>query len=268
MKKALVFLVIPLVLISLSGITGCRQKSQKEKVEIGLVDTLSGQIEEYPIPTSAQVIKMLSELDVAYQFGITNPVENASRYISSTARAINMGVFGADLSYCTVYNISQEVLNYLDGIRVLANELNMSKIYDVSLYDKLKANSDSKDLLVDILTEAFKTTYNYLAENEQQNLALLVVGGAWVEGMYLTCHVSEQAYNVAGISRNLIEQKKSFDTFEEITASYKTDPGIADFLAKLEPIRKVYAGLTTSLTTQDIINITKAIEEIRAQIIQ
>jgi len=86
--------------------------------------------------------------------------------------------------------------------------------------------------------------------------------------MYLTCHVSEQAYNVAGISRNLIEQKKSFDTFEEITASYKTDPGIADFLAKLEPIRKVYAGLTTSLTTQDIINITKAIEEIRAQIIQ
>ncbi|MCX6333371.1 MAG: hypothetical protein NT092_03605 [Bacteroidia bacterium] len=273
MKKAIAILIIPTLLIGFSGLTGCRQKSAKKeqkKVELEQVDTLSKKIEEnvYPLPTSAEVIKMLYDLEVGYQFGITNPKENATRYISSTSRATNMGVFGADLSYCSVYNINQEVSDYLVAIRTIANELNMSQIYDETLYERIKTNFDNKDELVKILTDAFNRTYNYLSENEQQNLALLVVGGAWVEGMYLTCNISEAAYQVAGISKNLIEQKKSFDLFMEITKPYETDPGIADFLKKLDPIKKVYAGLSTSLTMQNIMDITKAINEVRAQLVQ
>lgn len=275
MKKAIAFLLIPVLLVGLS-VTGCRQDSERKKnkelmkEEMKQIDTIEKSIEKnvYPLPTSASVIKMLTDLDVGYQFGLTNPKENATKYISSTSRALNMGVFGADLSYCTLYNINQEVIDYLNSIRILANELNMSKIYDETLYDKIKANVDNKDELVRVLTEAFDRTYLYLAENEQQNLALLVVGGAWVEGMYLTCNVSEAAYQVSGISRNLIEQKKSFDLFLEITKPYASDPGLADLLNKLDPIRKVYAGLTTSLTEQNIKDITKAINEIRVQIIQ
>jgi hypothetical protein len=276
MKKAIALLLIPALLVGLSGITGCRQDSnrkgrvEQKKMELQQVDTIEKSIEEnvYPLPTSASVIKMLSDLDVGYQFGLTNPKENATKYISSTSRSVNMGVFGADLSYCTIYNINQEVIDYLNAIRTIANELNMSKIYDETLYDRIKANVDNKDELVAVLTDAFNKTYTYLAENEQQNLALLVVGGAWVEGMYLTCNVSEAAYQVAGISKNLIEQKKSFDLFLEITKPYETDPGIADFLKKLDPIKKVYEGLSTSLTMQNIIDITKAINEVRVQIVQ
>ena len=62
-------------------------------------------------------------------------------------RAINLGVYGADLSYATLYNIQQEVINYLDAIRSLANELNMSKIYNEALYDQNKANFDNRDEL-------------------------------------------------------------------------------------------------------------------------
>jgi hypothetical protein len=276
MKKAIALLLIPALLVGLSGITGCRQdpnrkgRGELKKMELQQVDTIEKSIEEnvYPLPTSASVIKMLSDLDVGYQFGLTNPKENATKYISSNSRSVNMGVFGADLSYCTIYNINQEVIDYLNAIRTIANELNMSKIYDETLYDRIKANVDNKDQLVAVLTEAFNKTYSYLADNEQQNLALLVVGGAWVEGMYLTCNVSEAAYQVAGISKNLIEQKKSFELFLEITKPYETDPGIADFLKKLEPIKKVYEGLGTSLTMQNIIDITKAINEVRVQIVQ
>jgi len=163
--------------------------------------------------------------------------------------------------------MQQEVLNYLDAIRSLANELNMSQIYDESLYDRIRKNQDNKEELVTILTEAFDKTYAYLSENDQQGLALLVVGGAWVEGMYLTTHVSEVAYQVAGISKVLIEQKESFDLFIEITQPYLNDQNVKEFVDKLEPIRKVYAGLTTSLTNQNIIDITKAIETIRGQIV-
>ena len=72
----------------------------------------------YPLPTSAEVIKMLSELEVGYILGIANPVDNARKYLTSSGKAINMGVYGADLSYATLYNIQQEVINYLDAIQV------------------------------------------------------------------------------------------------------------------------------------------------------
>ena len=143
----------------------------------------------------------------------------------------------------------------------------MSKIYNAPLYDSIKKNFDNKDRLVKILTDAFNDTYAYMSENDQQNLALLVVGGAWVEGMYLTTHVSEAAYQVAGISKVLIEQKKSFDLYLDLTKPYMEDPMIKDFVNTLDPIKKVYSGLGTSLTMDNIKDITTAISTIREKII-
>jgi hypothetical protein len=106
-----------------------------------------------------------------------------------------------------------------------------------------------------------------MSENDQQGLALLVVGGAWVEGMHLTCNVSKAAYQVYGISKVLLEQKKSFDLYIDITKPYLNDPMISDFVNNLEPIRKVYEGLGTSLTDDNIKDITQAISTIRSKII-
>lgn len=272
MKKLIAALLLPFLLINLLSLSSCRNKPKKE-IQTGeqeQVKIIESEIESnvYPLPTSAEVIKLLTDLEVGYRFGITNPVENSKKYFSSPAKALNMGVYGADLSYATLYNIQQEVINYLDAIRILANELNLARIYDESLYDKIKVNFDNREELVDILTEAFNSTYAYLSENDQQALALLVVGGAWVEGMHLTTNVSEAAYQVAGISGNLLEQKKSFELYLEITKPFESDPYLGDFISKLEPIKLVYEGLGTSLTEKDIMDITKAIELIRVQIIQ
>jgi hypothetical protein len=164
--------------------------------------------------------------------------------------------------------MQQEVIDYLAAINELSNELNMSKIYNEEWYDKIKQNFDKRDELVKILTAAFNDTYGYLAENDQQPLALLVVGGAWVEGMYLTTHVSEAAYQVAGISKVLLDQKDSFEKYLEITGPYMSDPSVGDFVKKLEPMKKVYEGLGTSLTEKNIKDITAAISTIREQIVK
>jgi hypothetical protein len=273
MKKIFAGVLLPMLIISIICLTSCKDRAtgkQHTKVEQEQLKTIESQIEAnvYPLPTSAAVIKMLTDLQVGYIIGISNPVENIKKYFSSTSRAINLGVFGADLSYATLYNIQQEVINYLNAIRALSNELNMSKIYNEELYDRIKQNFDNKDELVKILTSAFNDTYSYLSENDQQPLALLVVGGAWVEGMFLTTHVSEAAYQVAGISKVLLEQKKSFELLLEITQPYITDPSVNDFVKILDPVKKVYEGLSTSLTDQNIKDITRVIEGVRSQIVK
>ncbi len=273
MKKSIALILLPALLICFTCLSGCKgrtEKKEQQKQELVQKEQVETDIEKnvYPLPSSAEVIRMLSDSEVSYIFGITNPVANSKKYFTSSQRAINMGVFGADLSYCTLYKMQQEVINYLDAIQSLANELNMSKIYDETLYDKIKANFDIKDTLVVILTNAFDKTYGYLDKNGQKNLALLVVGGAWVEGMFLTTHVSDAAFQAAGFSKNLIDQKKSFDTYLEITKDFMNDPLVSDFVNKLEPIKEVYKGLTTSLTMQNIKDIGKAITTVREQIVQ
>jgi hypothetical protein len=272
MKKAIAVIILPMIILCVSGLSSCKNRSEKKdlkKVELEQAETLQNEIQKnvYPLPTSAEVIKMLQDLEVGYMFGISNPVENARKYLTSPSKAINLGAFGADLSYATLYNIQQEIINYLNAIQSLAADLNLSKIYDETLYDRIKANWDKRDTLVMILTDAFNNTYAFLSDNDRQALALLVVGGAWVEGMYLTTHVSDAAYQVAGISKVLIEQKKSFDLFLDITKPYLDDTNLKDFVDKLDPIKKVYGELTTSLTNQNIIDITNAIASIRTKII-
>lgn len=272
MKKIFSGIILSMLIIVVAGVS-CKNSStsnQQKQTEKEQVKEIEGQIQSnvYPLPTSAEVIKMLTDLQVGYIIGISNPVENSKKYFSSSTRAINLGVYGADLSYATLYNVQQEVINYLDAIRSLANELNMSKIYNEDLYNKIKQNFDNRDDLVKILTNSFNDTYGYLSENDQQPLALLVVGGAWVEGMYLSTHVTEAAYQVAGISKVLIEQKKSFDLFLDITKPYLNDPIVGDFVKVLDPVKKVYEGLGSSLTEQNIKDITKAITDVRAQVVQ
>jgi hypothetical protein len=272
MKKTIAAIVLPLLVLSFLGQISCRnsnEEKQRKATELEQKESLENQIgtHVYPLPTSAEVIKMLTDLEVGYILGISNPPDNAKKYFTSERRSINLGAYGADLSYATLYNMQQEVIDYMDAIRSLANELNMSQIYNAALYDTLKRNFDNRDRLVDILKNAFDNTYTYMSDNDQQNLALLVVGGAWVEGMYLTTHVSEAAYNVAGIARVLIDQKNSFDTYIDITKPYMDDPMVSKFVNDLEPIKTVYAGLTTSLTDKNIMDITAAISIIRSKVI-
>ena len=272
MKRTVVIVTSLMLILGLVTLPSCKNKSAErtqKKVELEKVKAIEGKIQAnvYPLPTSVEVIKMLTELEVGYIIGISNSVNNAKKYFTSQSRALNLGVYGADLSYATLYNVEQEVINYLNAIRSLANELNMTQIYKEELYNQIKKNFDNRDELVSILTDTFNDTYSYLAENDQQALALLVVGGAWVEGMYLTTHVSEAAYQVAGISKVLIEQKESFELYLEITQPYASDPVISDFIMLLDPIKEVYKKLGTSLTEQNIKDITRAIEDVRSKVV-
>lgn len=271
MKKILIVLM-PVILVSLVVFYSCKENGDKKgqkKINLNEAEDFSKEIEEavYPLPTSADVIKMLTELEVGYIIGISNLTENVNKYLTSSSRAINMGIFGADLSYATLYNMNQDVISYLGAIRTLANELNMGKIYNERLYDEIKTSFDDRDKLVSILSGAFDGTYSYLSKNGQQAQAIQVVAGAWVEGMYITTHISETVYHVEGIVKVLLEQKKSFETLMEIATPHADEPAIKEVLNLLDPMRVIYEGLDTSLTLTDVDNITKAIESIREKMI-
>jgi len=156
----------------------------------------------------------------------------------------------------------------MEAMRIIANDLNLSKIYDESLYSEIKGNFDNRDTLVTILTDAFNRTYAYMVDAGQGNLALLMVGGAWVEGMHLTLSVSESGAHLTGFEAVILDQKKSFEMYEELAKEHGGDPLVAQFLEGLKPVRDVYAGLSTSLTLENIEDLKKAVGQVRSTLVK
>ena len=270
--KKIVIVLLPVLILTVTGLFSCKNQKgydDQEKIDIQEIEELTKEIEEatYPLPTSVEVIKMLTELEVGYMIGVTNSTENVKNYITSKSKAINLGVYGADLSYATLYNMNQDVINTLDIIRVLANDLSMPHLYSQELYDDIKNNFDNRDQLVNILSRAFDGTFGFLNDNDQQSQALMVVAGAWVEGMYITTHISESVFHVEGIVSVLLEQKKSFELFIDLATQHTDDSSVKEILDMFEPMKKVYEGIDASLTQKNVEDITREVTLLREKLI-
>ncbi len=273
MKKTFMKLLVAVMILAVAGSYSCKNRGEtKKNKELNKLEEqgLENKIEEnvYPLPTSAEVIKKLTDMDLGYILGATNSPDNARNYVESYKRSVNIGVYGADLSYTTLYNMQQDVIDYLAALHDMSLEQNLAKIYDPYLYDEIKTNFDNRDTLVKILTDVFDRTYGYMVDADQANLALLMVGGAWVEGMYLTLAVSESGGHLSGFESVLLEQKKSFEQFEDIAKPHADDPLVSQFLASLQPIREEYAKLGTSLTMQNIEDLKSAVGSVRAELVK
>ena len=273
MKQTLLKMLVAVMIIAVAGLYSCKNRGEskaQKKILVEEKQSIEQSIEKnvYPLPTSAEVIKKLGDLDLGFVIGLSNPPANSKNYVTSYSRSVNLGIYGADLSYATLYNVQQDVLDYLGSMRTMANDLNLSKIYDESLYGKIKAQFDNRDTLVSILTDAYNKTYGYMVDGGQTNLALLMVGGAWVEGTYLTASVSETGNHVTGFESILLEQKKSFELFEEIAKPLSSDEMVSKFLKELQPVREVYSTLGTSLTIQNIEDLKKAITQVRSALVK
>jgi hypothetical protein len=273
MKTTLIKMFAAVMIIAVSGLYSCKNregaKTQKE-IPTQEKQSIEQNIEKnvYPLPTSAEVIKKLSDFDLGYIIGLSNPPANVKNYVSGYSRAVNIGIYGADLSYATLYNVQQDVIDNLGAIRNLSNDLNLSKLYDETLYEKIKSQFDNRDTLVTILTDAYTKTYSYMVNGGQENLALLMVGGAWAEGVYLTASVSESGNHLTGFESIMLEQKKSFELFEEAAKPFANDELVKQFLKDVQPIKDVYAKLGSSMTMQNIEDLKSAIATVRATLVK
>jgi len=86
MKKTLAKILVAVMIVTVAGASSCKNRGESRKQkEINPVEleALEKKIEEnvYPLPTSAEVIKKLTDMDLGYILGATNPPDNARNYV-------------------------------------------------------------------------------------------------------------------------------------------------------------------------------------------
>ncbi len=249
--------------------TGDDTKPPKERFQPMVKDAIEKEVEEFisPLPNSFEVTQMLNDLGISYILGLSNSVSNVDRYFTERSKALNLGVYGADLAYASTYHMKQDVMLYLEATKKLTDELQISTAFNETLVESIEKQLDDKEELIKIITDSFNETYDFLNRNGKASLSLLVVGGSWVEGLFLTTHVSANVYHNYDIVKIIHGQKEPLEKLISVLEEYQDEQIIQEFINDLSPLKGIYDSIGDSLTEDQVNDISSAVETLREKII-
>ncbi|NBQ48625.1 MAG: hypothetical protein EBU33_09260, partial [Sphingobacteriia bacterium] len=78
------------------------------------------------LPDGNLVMKLIGESQLEYEAGLLNDPQSVSNYALEAAKAINLGIYGSDLSIASSFNQTQESLIFLKCVNILAKQLGVS----------------------------------------------------------------------------------------------------------------------------------------------
>jgi hypothetical protein len=239
------------------------QKIEKEEIEEDVREFV------YPLPTSFEVTEMLNRIGASYILTLSNSPDNVDKYLTETKQALNLGVYGADLSYASTYNQKQQIISYMEASRKLIDALNISGALSSDVVDKVEQNQDDKDKLVEIITNTFYDTYEYLNVNGRGSVSMLVLAGSWVEALYITTNISEDTYQNKEMVKIVMDQKYSLNKLLDLMKNYESDTAVKEVLDEMQPLAKVYSMVEENAISEKQMNIIIAeVTKIRNDFVQ
>lgn len=195
--------------------------------------------ELFSVPSPVQTAIIIQKSGIPYNKAVLNDKNNVNQYTSEFSRALNLGVYGADLGYVALYNQTQDALGYLSSIKQLSDKLGISAAFDESTMNRFKNNITNKDSMMSLVGLAFRNSDAYLKENKRSNVSSLVVVGGWIEGMYFSVNAYKEKRNET-IKNRIASQKQSVNSLIKILSSNASEEGAA-LLLKFSELADTYS---------------------------
>ena len=204
----------------------------------------------YSIPSPIELAQLIQKAGASYNKDLLSSIDNVNKYNSNSSKALNLGVYGADLSYTSVFdNNTQESILYLGCTRKLAESLGVGNAFDEKTVDRIQANTGKKDSLLSIISSSYMSTDEMLKESQRENASALVISGGFMEGIYLATQLAKSSKNSADIINRIAEQKGTLDNVINLLTPSAQDAGVASILADLKTLQTIFADVKVSATT-------------------
>ncbi len=256
-KKLFGRISIAIILIGgISFITAC--SSEPEKTE----ETTTPEKEElnqaqqvlYSMPSPFELASLLKNSGATFNKELINSPDNVSKYTTSKSRALNLGIYGADLSYASIFAQTQEALKYLNCVKKLTEDLGISQAFNSETMDRVnktmqkKNDTERDDELQQIVSEAYLTANAFLKDNERAKTASLILAGGWVEGLYIAASLSKKAEKNTDLLNMIAEQKFSLENLVALLEAYQDDQQVAEVLKDMNELMAIYSKVEESAT--------------------
>jgi len=251
--------------------------NEVEKIDKKIVDTtgnvgpitIGGQI--FSIPSPVQTAFLIKDENASFSSEYLNSPDNVSNYSSPFLKALNMGVYGADLGYLTIYEKNDDAMKYLKAVRDLSKDLGLDGAFDDKLAERFSNNIGNKDSMLVFVSEAYTNSDKYLKENDKDEVAAVVLAGGWLESIHIACKAALETKSVNLVNR-IGEQKRSLESIISMLNQFRTNQDYDDLVSELEDLYTIYEGITfeyefvapvtdeankvTTIKSKNVVNIT------------
>lgn len=228
-----------------------------------VIEDLSG----YPIPTSFELTELIYEAGAPYILSLSNEPGNADNYITQKDKALNLGIYGADLCYASTYMMKQGTMLYLEASKTLLDEMGIATPFNEDYAQRVEGNLDDRDSLIMIVGDSFYDTWDYLVGNQQDVLARLVVCGSWIEGIYISANIAQSAKDPEEIMEVLAKQKNSLDKIVAILEPVKDTDDVAVVFKGLFDLQSIFEDVGDVMTEEQLEKVSTRVATLREAII-
>ncbi|MCW3102922.1 MAG: hypothetical protein JWO09_1362 [Bacteroidetes bacterium] len=243
-------------------------KDSSQQVASGKVDMV---ISDIPFPF--EILENLHDSHIPFDQKVMNPVSNTSKYNQYNSKALNLGVYGADLAYVVTYEQFQQIGAYVKNAKKLADDLNIPFGFNQDMMDKYNKFRDNKDSLTQVVYNSYNEVDKSLKDDDRVGIAALVVTGSWLEGLYLSTRTfvnADKTPDNMGLYRTIGGQKQSLGIVVKLLEEYKKDAYIASLIEDLKEITSLYDKVTTNavMNERQLVFINQKVEKLRNKIVE
>ena len=193
-------------------------------------------------PTPMETARLVQKTGATFSADHLHSAMAASNYVTSDRQAINLGVYGADLSYATIFEENAVSLTYLEVVKSLARELGVGDVIGDDMLARAEANRARQDSLVAIVSEAFFNLNEKLKSNGQEDLSGMLVAAGWVESLYLATRHADRANEA--LRQRIAEQKLVMEDVMDLVTSYQQSPELKGVVEVLQPVVAAFDAVT------------------------
>jgi hypothetical protein len=207
----------------------------------------------YSLPSPIETAMLIKRAGAEYNEELLNSVDNVSKYTTNRAKALNLGVYGANLSYSSIFDQTQTTMKYMSVSRKLADELGLTSSIDNKIITRLENNYNDRDSIIRIISETFMNSNSSLKEDNRPAVAAMVLCGGWIEGLYIATSLTESIEQKELIER-ILDQRLSFNEMEKLLESNSDNPDVVKLIEDLAPLKTAFNSIVVK--TSEITPVT------------
>lgn len=244
---------------------GCTSESTDNEYNILADDSLSFEkvpaispdlVEEViqSIPSPLEMTSLIQGVGANYSKNILNPTENIKNYNTNFKKAINLGIYGADLGYINLYEQNQDALLYLNSVKDLADDIRVGHYFNFETLQRLTDMGSNLDSILYITTSNFEDMYRYLREQNRSSLTILMLTGGWLESLHIAAQVNkinEGEEWHQELSEKIGEQKVTLDQIMILLSVYQNDHNIQKLRSDLDILKKLFETVEVKYTYKE-----------------
>jgi hypothetical protein len=182
-----------------------------------------------------------------------NPTDNEKKYDSKKAQSLNLGIYSADLLYCSTFNVSNKVVAYFGVCMRMGDKLKVATNLTDKDKDRISKNAGNGDSLVSISNDLYLSSFENLENNQRGGDLSLMLAGGWVESLYLMSGMVKDFEKDKATAERISDQKLSLDNLVEFMEKHADNDDVKSVLAQMKELQttmNAVGSTNTSSSTQ------------------